>query len=171
MKIDIRPAGPEDGPFLAWVMLAATRSHLSDGVWEHFVGGSERDCLSFLSLIATTHQSHLFHYSTFIIAEMNGQKAGAFERYLPWTTCVPKDSEGAWIVESVAVLPEYRRQGVISTLLTEVLETGRRGEYPWAQIGVLINIDLPGGPMRNKDLNLMPKKEILNSKPPLDSRG
>jgi hypothetical protein len=58
MKIDIRPAGPDDAQFLAWVMLTATRSHLNYGVWEHFVGGTEQDCLSFLNCIATTQQSH-----------------------------------------------------------------------------------------------------------------
>jgi ribosomal protein S18 acetylase RimI-like enzyme len=174
MNIDIRSARPDDAPFLAWVMLAATRSHLSYGVWERYVGGNEQDCLSFLNLLATTQKPHLFHYSTFIVAEVDGHKAGAlsgydpkvlgmkaftqalpevfqhlgwprdeqkaaFERYLPWMTCMPDDAEGAWIVESVAALPEYRRQGVVSMLLDEVLERGRRGGYKRAQIGVLIN--------------------------------
>lgn len=174
MNIDIRSARPDDAPFLAWVMLAAGRSHLSYGVWDHYVGGTEQDCLSFLSLIATTQRPHLFHYSTFIVAEVDGHKAGAlsgydpkvlgmkaftqavpevfqevgwprdeqkaaFERYLPWMTCMPDDAEGAWIVESVAALPEYRRQGVVSMLLDEVLERGRRKDHKCAQIGVLIN--------------------------------
>jgi ribosomal protein S18 acetylase RimI-like enzyme len=199
MKIKIKTAGPDDTPFLAWVMLTATRSHLNYGVWEHFVGGTEQDCLSFLNCIATTQQTHLFHYSAFKVAERNGQKVGAlsgydpvvsgmkaftqsipevfqklgwsrnkqkaaFERYLPWTTCAPDDSEGAWIVESVAVLPKYRRQGIISALLDEVLETGKRGGYTLAQIGVLINNTPADWSMRNKDSNLKVKKEILNSK-------
>ena len=174
MNIDIRPARADDAPFLAWVMLTASRSHLKYGVWEHYVGGTEQDCLSFLSLIATTQKPHLFHSSTFIIAEMNGQKVGALsgydpkvlgmksfvqalpevfqkinwtideqraavERYRPWATCTPDDAEGAWIVESVAALPEYRRQGVVSRLLDEVLNRGRRNGFKRAQIGVLIN--------------------------------
>jgi ribosomal protein S18 acetylase RimI-like enzyme len=52
---------------------------------------------------------------------------------------MPDDAEGAWIVESVAALPQYRRQGVVSSLLDEVLERGRRNGYKRAQIGVLIN--------------------------------
>jgi len=174
MNIDIRSAKPEDAPFLAWVMLAASRSHLRYGVWEHYVGGTEQDCLSFLSLVAATQKPHLFHFSTFIVAEVNGQKVGglsgydpkvlgmkafvrslpevfqkldwtmdqqkaAAERYLPWMTCIPDNTEGAWIVESVAALPEYRRQGVVSRLLAEVLDRGRRSGYKRAQIGVLIN--------------------------------
>jgi len=174
MNIGIRSAGPDDASFLAWVMLAAGRSHLSYGVWDHYVGGTEQDCLSFLGLIATTEKPHLFHYSTFIMAEVNGQKAGAlsgydpkvlgmkaftqalpevfqkfgwsrdeqkaaFERYLPWMTCMPGDAEGAWIVESVAALPSYRRKGVVSCLLDEVLKRGRESGYKRAQIGVLVN--------------------------------
>jgi len=83
MNIDTRSARPDDAPFLAWVMLAATRSHLSYGVWERYVGGNEQDCLTFLSLLATTQRPHLFHYSTFIVAEVNGQKAGALSGYDP----------------------------------------------------------------------------------------
>jgi ribosomal protein S18 acetylase RimI-like enzyme len=174
MNIDIRSARLEDAPFLAWVMLTASRSHLKYGVWEHYVGGTEQDCLSFLSFIATTQKPHLFHSSTFIMAEMNGQKVGALsgydpkalgmkafvqslpevfqklnwtadeqkaavERYRPWMTCIPDDVEGAWVVESVAALPEYRRQGVVSRLLDEVLNRGRRNRFKRAQIGVLIN--------------------------------
>jgi ribosomal protein S18 acetylase RimI-like enzyme len=174
MNIDIRSAIADDAPFLAWVMLAASRSHLKYGIWEHYAGGTEQDCLSLLSLIATTQKPHLFHSSTFIVAEMNGQKVGALsgydpkvlgmksfvqalpevfqkidwtideqkaavERYRSWMSCIPDDAEGAWIVESVAALPEYRRQGVVSRLLDEVLNRGRRSGYKRAQIGVLIN--------------------------------
>ncbi len=66
------------------------------------------------------------------------QKA-AFKRHIPFMTCAPEDTKGAWVVESVAVRPEFRRQGVISALLVEMLERGRRNGYPCAQIGVLIN--------------------------------
>src|SRR4030042_3312736 len=154
MNIDIRSARADDAPFLAWVMLTASRSQLKFGVWEHYVGGTEQDFLSFLSLVATTQKPHLFHSSTFIVAEMDGQKVGALsgydpkvlgmkafvqalpevfqkldwamdeqraavERYRPWMTCIPDDAEGAWIVESVAALPECRRQGVVSRFLDE----------------------------------------------------
>lgn len=174
MNIDIRSARPDDAQFLAWVMLTAGRSHLQYGIWDHYVGGTEQDCLSFLSLIGVTQKPHLFHYSTFIVAEINGQKAGALsgydpkvlgmkafmqalpevfqkvgwskdeqkaavERYLPWMTCMPDDTEGAWIVESVAARPEHRRKGVVNTLLTEILSRGRESGYKRAQIGVLIN--------------------------------
>ena len=174
MNIDIRSAKKDDIPFLAWVMLTAARSHLQYGIWDHYIGRTEDDCLSFLELVASTHEPHLFHYSTFLVAEIDGHKAGglsgydpqilgmkafaealpevfqkvgwskaeqkaAVERYLPWMTCVPDDTEGAWIVESVAARPEHRRKGVVNALLAEILNRGRESGYKRAQIGVLIN--------------------------------
>jgi GNAT superfamily N-acetyltransferase len=174
MNIDIRSARKDDASFLAWVMLAAARSHLQYGIWDHYIGGSEQDCLSYLSLVASTHEPHLFHYSTFIVGEINGKQAGALsgydptilgmkafaqalpevfqkvgwtkdeqkaalERYLSWMTCIPDNTERAWIVESVAARPEHRRKGVVNTLLDEILTRGREEGYKRAQIGVLIN--------------------------------
>jgi hypothetical protein len=83
VNIDIRSARADDAPFLAWGMLAASRSHLKYGVWEHYAGGMEQDCLSFLNLIANTQKPHMFHSSTIIVAEMNGQKVGALSGYDP----------------------------------------------------------------------------------------
>jgi len=37
----------------------------------------------------------------------------------------PDHVEGAWIVEHVATLPEFRRQGLVDRLLAAVLEKGR----------------------------------------------
>jgi ribosomal protein S18 acetylase RimI-like enzyme len=174
MNIEIRSARVDDAPFLAWVMLAATRSHNKYGVWEHYVGGSEEDCLLFLELLARTEKPHLFHYSTFIVAEADGKKAGALcaydpkvlgmrafakalpeviqklgwsddyqkaalERYGSFFACTPDNAEGAWIVENVAVRPEYRKKGVINLLLQEVLNRGRKNGFKLAQIGVIID--------------------------------
>jgi GNAT superfamily N-acetyltransferase len=53
-------------------------------------------------------------------------------------TCHPDIVEGAWIVEHVATLPEFRRQGVISRLLGAILEKGRRRGFSLAQISLYI---------------------------------
>jgi translation initiation factor 4G len=45
---------------------------------------------------------------------------------------------GAWVVESVATAPEYRRRGLIDHLLPVILDRGRRGGHTVAQISVLI---------------------------------
>jgi len=174
VNVNIRSAKFDDAQFLAWVMLTAARSHKKYGAWEHFVGGTEEDCLSFLRLIATTQKPHFYHFSIFIVAEVNGQKVGALsgydptvlgmrefmkalpevvgkvgwtandlkaalERYRSFMTCIPDDAEGAWIIESVAVLPEYRKKGIVNMLLAEAIEKGRKNGFKVAQIRVLID--------------------------------
>ena len=48
------------------------------------------------------------------------------------------EAEGAWIIQHVATLPEYRRQGLINRLLEEILEVGRRRSFRLSQVGVFI---------------------------------
>jgi GNAT superfamily N-acetyltransferase len=54
-------------------------------------------------------------------------------------TCYPEPHEGAWIVESVATLPEYRGRGLIGALIGEILEEGRRRGFGLAQVSFLID--------------------------------
>ena len=53
-------------------------------------------------------------------------------------TCHPEDAEGAWIVENVATLPEFRRRGLVAMLMSEILEKGRRLGFRRAQISFYI---------------------------------
>jgi ribosomal protein S18 acetylase RimI-like enzyme len=52
--------------------------------------------------------------------------------------CVPDLLEGAWVIDSVATLPEFRRQGIASRLLEEILERGRQKGFRQAQINMYI---------------------------------
>src|SRR5262249_26318706 len=61
-----------------------------------------------------------------------------WERFAPIATCLSDDAEGAWIVENVATLPEFRRRGLVNRLLNEVLEKGTRKGHRLAQITVMI---------------------------------
>lgn len=171
MTISIREARPDDASFLAWVMLAATRSHLSYGLWEHFVSGSEENCRAFLRMISITKIPHLFHHMTFLVAEEDRQsiaglscydptsfgmmafvqalpeafdkmgwskadRKAALERIKPYLSCMPDDVPDAWIIESVAAVPEVRRRGIISMLLHEAIVRGKSKGFKRAQIGV-----------------------------------
>ena len=77
----IVPARREHSAFLAWVMLAAARSHLERGVWDLFVDGDEAACLRYLEALATTETRHLFHWSNFIVAEVDGEPAAGLCGY------------------------------------------------------------------------------------------
>ncbi len=173
MALTIREAESKDALFLSWVMLSASRSHLSYGPWEHFVGGSEDDCLAFLKMLVVTKIPHLFHHSTFMVAEQDGRPIAGLSGYAPedlgiiefmqalpevfekmgWDKsdqkaasmrmksfydCIPDETPGTWIIENVATIPEVRRQGIISKLLTNMIEKGKFKGFKKAQIGVFI---------------------------------
>ena len=55
--------------------------------------------------------------------------------------CSSEHAPGAWIVENVATLPEFRRRGLVDRLLQEILERGRTADAPVAEIGVFIGND------------------------------
>jgi ribosomal protein S18 acetylase RimI-like enzyme len=57
-------------------------------------------------------------------------------------TLVPVDRiPGAWIVECVAVVPQFRRIGIVDHLLETILERGRQRGATCAEISVLIGND------------------------------
>lgn len=172
MKIQIRPARPEDAEFLAWLILTAGRAHVTRGIWEVIIGGTEQDSLEFLRLLAQTTTPHMFHYTCYLIAEADGIPAAGLGGYDPRVSgyealyrampevlkklghsgpdpeankraervlcCIPEDAEGAWIIDSVATLPAYRRKGLVDRLLVTILEKGRREGFQKAQISIYI---------------------------------
>ena len=85
-EVQIVKAREEHIPFVAWVVMAANRSHLPKGMWDLNIGGSEEDVLRYLEVLADTEQIHWAHYSLFVIAEVNGVPAagmcGFFENDL-----------------------------------------------------------------------------------------
>jgi len=52
--------------------------------------------------------------------------------------CIPNAVEGAWIVDSVATLPEHRRKGIVDSLLEAIIEKGRRQGFQRTQINIYI---------------------------------
>ena len=172
MDVEIRPARPEDAEFLAWLILTAGRAHVTRGIWEVILGGTEQDSLEFLKLLAVTATPHLFHYSCYLIAESDGKPSAGLGGYDPKRLgnealrrampevfkklghtgtdpeannraervlcCIPDDSEDAWIIDSVATMPEYRRKGLVDRLLAAILEKGRQKGFRRAQINIYI---------------------------------
>jgi translation initiation factor 4G len=77
----IRRATEADVDLVAWVMLAASRSHLDRGLWEYLNDQDEAQTLDYLRRCASTDTVHLFHHSRFLIAEDDGVPAAAMCAY------------------------------------------------------------------------------------------
>jgi translation initiation factor 4G len=71
----IRQARWDDARFLAWVILAATRSHLPRGWFDIALSRSEAECLRFIELLTTTSALSYWHYSRFLIVDDAGPQA------------------------------------------------------------------------------------------------
>lgn len=80
-KPSVIEATHEHRDFLAWVCLTAFRSHLERGFWDFMLDGDEESKLHYLAALTTTEQRHWSHYSTFLIAEVNGRPACALGGY------------------------------------------------------------------------------------------
>jgi translation initiation factor 4G len=79
----IRPATPADVPFLAWVILAASRSHLPLGAWDHFLASPERDVLRFLTRMVAQPTPSFCRWEGFLVAEVDGVPAAGLSGYAP----------------------------------------------------------------------------------------
>jgi ribosomal protein S18 acetylase RimI-like enzyme len=59
-------------------------------------------------------------------------------RTAPVWQCTFDTLDGAWVVESVATIPEFRRRGLADALMTEILDAGRARGHRLAQLTILI---------------------------------
>jgi len=65
------------------------------------------------------------------------EKASA-ARTAPVWHCTFDTLDGAWVIESVATIPEFRRRGLVDALMAEILEAGRTRGHRLAQLTILI---------------------------------
>lgn len=174
MPLQIRPATPADIPMLAQVQLMAARSQLPRGLFDIMLDSPEPTVLDFLEQLLQTSTRSWGHYTTYLVADLDGQPAAAlccydplerggpvleqamaealtaqgladhesqsafWQRFAPLTTCLPPDADGAWVVETVAALPQFRRRGLVDALLRAALDQGRQRGHAFAQIMALI---------------------------------
>lgn len=80
-QVRIVEAREEHIPFIAWVELAAARSHLPRGVWDLYTNEPEEETLRFLEQLCATDAPHFGHYTNFIVAEVDGTPAAALSGY------------------------------------------------------------------------------------------
>jgi ribosomal protein S18 acetylase RimI-like enzyme len=75
-----RRATEDDIPFLAEVVLLASRSHLRKGVWD-FVIEDDRTRRRFLERLLATGPASWCHWRNFFVAEVDGRPAAALSGY------------------------------------------------------------------------------------------
>ena len=87
MTLRIRRGNSADAKFLAWVMLSASRAHLTRGLWDLIIGTNESGCLDYLRRLAVAEPRSLYHCESFLVAEVQGERAAAlcgFETRNAW---------------------------------------------------------------------------------------
>jgi ribosomal protein S18 acetylase RimI-like enzyme len=89
MAVHIRPANSGDAEFLAGVILSASRADRARGLWDLIIGADEAGCHDFLRRLAIAEPHSLYHCDSFLIAEVDGERAAAlcgFETRNAWET-------------------------------------------------------------------------------------
>ena len=103
MEAKIRAAELGDVPFIAWAELQASRSHLPRGFWDIWLQRPERECLAFLEHLAQTRTRSWYHYSAFLVADIDGRAVAAL--------CGYEGKESTGITTFTAVLEATRMSG------------------------------------------------------------
>jgi len=60
----------------------------------------------------------------------------ANERASKILACLPEEIDNAWVIDSVATMPEYRGMGIAERLLHAIMDEGRKNGYSLAQINM-----------------------------------
>lgn len=77
MPITIRPATPNDAPFLGWACVMAARSQLARGWFEIVLQREEAFCVEFATCLTLAKAVSWWHWSLFHVAEVDGAPASA----------------------------------------------------------------------------------------------
>lgn len=94
MATSIVEARPDHAGFVAWVLLAAFRSHLARGLWDIWIEGDESRCLRYLEVLTTTNAPHCARHPTFLVAEVDGTPAAALSGYFEEELGMPAFQKG-----------------------------------------------------------------------------
>lgn len=143
--MNIRPAISSDAPFVAWVVLAAI--------------GMDNPSAEILASVTEMcrREDVLYSWRNTLIAEVSGRVAGALICYdgaqyqqmravtFPliaqasgndFSSMEMETQEGEFYLDSMAVLPEYRRRGVATALLNAGITRARDLNIPQAAMVV-----------------------------------
>lgn len=83
MSIEIRPAEERDASLIAWVQVAAARSHMPVGFLDLAFPGDDEGRLELVERVTKTQTLSMCHWSGFLVAELDGQPGAALSGYEP----------------------------------------------------------------------------------------
>ena len=117
VPLAIRAGTPRDANFLAWVLLAASRGHLSRGWFDIALNAAESRCLEFLKHLATTQPPSWWHYSRFLVAAINAQPVAALSAFRAGEAYPLSQAAMSEVAEALALHRQSKRQsgGVAAT--------------------------------------------------------
>ena len=92
------------------------------------LGGFDPSTSGMKALIDALHEV----FQELAIPEAN--YAAGFQRYLRILPGIPPLTDDAWIIDSVATLPEFRRRGMVNLLLDNIIDRGRQQGFRRAQL-------------------------------------
>ncbi len=81
--ISIRPATPDDAPFLAWVMQESDRAHMGRGTWDLVFECTDEERLQLLAELCVAPVDSYVSYKLFLVADVDGERAAALSGYEP----------------------------------------------------------------------------------------
>ncbi|MCA1361834.1 GNAT family N-acetyltransferase [Bradyrhizobium sp. IC3069] len=122
----IRSARPEDAEFIAQTILNSTRGHRPRGWFDVALGWPEAECLAFVARVAVARAVSMWHFSQFLVAEIDGKPAAAL-------CAVPAAGTGpaAWrAVEEVGL-----SIGLTASELDAIRQRGAYSRACWVQGG------------------------------------
>ena len=177
MKTLIRDASREDIPFLAKIVLYASRGRVGKGFWDIAFPCTESYKLNIIESFLGTEAQSFCHYAGFIIAEMDDCQVGGISgfdsseqsptafiealievsslksiteeelekialRVDPFLNCMRQTPDKAWIVDNLAILPEYRKgfrsKRIPVQLINGIVNKGRKLGHRLGQSYTLI---------------------------------
>src|SRR5690348_11840916 len=77
MATIVRPATPDDGAFLGWASVMASRSQLKRGWFEIVLQRDDAFCFEFAKYLTLAKAVSWWHWSLFLVAEFDGVVASA----------------------------------------------------------------------------------------------
>jgi ribosomal protein S18 acetylase RimI-like enzyme len=128
MNITFRPTTPDDEPFLYRVYASTRMDELAPLQW------SEAQITEFLTMqFRAQHTYYHEHFSqaSFQIILLDGQPIGRLYQELR--------ANDLHIID-IALLPEYRNQGIGTRLLRDIINEGEKGGYP---VSIYVELNNP----------------------------